>query len=117
MLPYSIGEEELVNELLEDVLLGLAPAHPGEEHAEQGDGQQGLVQHHLGDHRPGEGMREALREGMREGMREGKKEAMREAMRERMREAIREGKGGQEGAQEGGHEGGREGIHEKEELT
>ena len=54
-MSYSIGEEELVDKLLEDVLLALAPAHPGEEHAEEGDGEQGLVQHHLGDHRPGGG--------------------------------------------------------------
>ena len=91
MLPYSIGEEELVNELLEDVLLGLAPAHPGEEHAEQGDGQQGLVQHHLGDHRPGSGY-----EGGHEGGLEGGHE------------------GGQEGGHEGGHEGAHEGGHEGE---
>ena len=90
MLPYSIGEEELVNKLLEDVLLGLAPAHPGEEHAEEGDGQQGLVQHHLGDHRPG---------GRYEGGHEGGLE------------------GGHEGGQEGGHEGGHEGGQEEEELT
>ena len=51
-LSNRVSEDELVDELPEDVLLAVAVAHPGEEHAEDGDGEQGLVQHHLRHHRP-----------------------------------------------------------------
>ena len=40
---HHVCQPKLVYELFEDVLLALAPAHEGEEHAEDGDGQDCLV--------------------------------------------------------------------------
>ena len=44
---HHVCEPKLVYELFEDVLLALAPAHEGEEHAEDGDGEHRLVDRHL----------------------------------------------------------------------
>ena len=44
---HHVCQPKLVYELFEDVLLALAPAHVGEEHAEDGDGEDRLVDRHL----------------------------------------------------------------------
>ena len=49
-----VCEAKLVDKLFEDVLLALAPAHEGEEDAEDGDGEDGLVYCYFCHNRPDE---------------------------------------------------------------
>ena len=44
---HHVCKAKLVDKLFEDVLLALAPAHEGEEHAEDGNGEHRLVYRHL----------------------------------------------------------------------
>ena len=49
-----VCEAKLVDKLFEDVLLALAPAHEGEEDAEDGDREHGLVYCYFCHDRPDE---------------------------------------------------------------
>ena len=52
---HAIGDRQLLLQLWGEVVFTLAPAHVGEEAEEEGDGEHGLVQHHLDGDDPGGG--------------------------------------------------------------